>query len=96
MRMWVTAAAAAMAFGIAAPSAAHAQATVNVSVTILPSVESSAMPPVQMHMAAGGLRVDAAKPAGSDLLRSVRVDREVQPAERREPVRLVQVIAANS
>ena len=79
-----------------APSRVHAQATVNVSVTILPAVESNELP-VQLRLAADGMRVEpAAQASGSELLRSVRMEESKLPAERSRPVRVVQIIAANS
>lgn len=99
MRMGIRTAAAAIVVAIVisfTPSRAHAQATVNVSVTILPAVESNDQP-VQLRAAADGVRAESAlKVSGSELLRTVRMEETKLPADRSRPVHVVQVIAANS
>ena len=85
----------------AAPSAASAQSTVGVSVTILPQTDANDAP-VVVRMTEAGLQAQHAPAARrSEILRSVRVS---EPAERTgddvpkgEPgVNVVQLIAANS
>lgn len=99
MRTGIKASAAAIVLGIVvslAPSRVHAQATVNVSVTVLPAVESNDLP-VQLRAAANGVRVEhVLKAMGSELLRTVRMEESKLPADRSRPVHVVQVIAANS